>query len=165
MEEYNQTIIKQTNTQDHVDPISQITDEIYLGQGRTTQFPEILSKIGITHIISAGHTPHNAIDKSNLVKLELTNLPDRRDANIVQHFPIVFDFIRKALDQNGKIYIHCAMGCSRSPTLVIAFLRAQGICASLQEAYNMVISKRQWVDINDGFATQLTEFFMESLVK
>lgn len=36
------------------------------------------------------------------------------------------NFIRSEIERGGKVYIHCAVGCGRAPTMAAAYLIAQG---------------------------------------
>ncbi|UYV80476.1 DUSP3 [Cordylochernes scorpioides] len=73
---------------------------------------------------------------------------------------LTFNFIQKALeskghDNHGKVLVHCMMGLSRSPTIVMAFLiMKRGLTAEL--ALRTVKSHRE-VRPNDGFLLQLLE--------
>jgi len=163
LEQINQIIKKSTGSNDPVDPISQITPWIFLGQGRTTNYISLLCQLGITHVLSIGRKPNNPVLNSTLIRSEFGNVMDLSSDNVSQYFPTMFEFLRLVDQSHGKVYIHCEMGCSRSAMVVIAFLRANGIVASLQDAYQLVKNKRTWIRPNDGFIQQLRDFFCESL--
>jgi hypothetical protein len=167
MDEYlkqaNQRIIEDYKNTDYVDPITKINDNLYLGQGRTTGYADILSHLQITHVVSVGRSPHQAVSEGSFHRCELENVKDTEEENLSVHFPTVFDFVRKALKDGGKVFIHCEMGSSRGATVMVAFLRANGYFNSLQEAYNHVKHKRPWVNPNSGFKKQLQKFFSEKL--
>lgn len=163
LDQVNQIIIKGTNINDKVAPISQITDNIYLGQGRTTGFADLLTAVGITHVVSIGKSPHQPVIDGPFYRYELRGALDIDTENLVVHFPSVFEFIRQALQDGGKLYVHCEMGMSRSATVLIAFLRADGYCETLQTCYDLVKSKRPWIAPNPGFIRQLRTFFDEPL--
>lgn len=160
----NQLIIKTNGSTDLVDPITKLYDNLFIIQGRTTAFADILSKLGITHVVSIGRTPHQAVIMGPFLKFELQGLLDTPQENLSVHFPAIFDFIRKAIKDGGKIACGCEMGCSRSVTVMIAFLRASGYFDSLQETYDYVKSKRPWIMPNNGFQEQLRKFFSEKLI-
>lgn len=161
----NQRIIQDHNSDavDQVDPISQITDRLFLGQGRVTAYADTLHKIGITHVVSIGRTPHDPVLSGSFIRFEISDLADRDSEPLAIHFPPIFAFIRKSLKENGKILIHCEMAISRSVAVIIAFLRAEGHCETLQETYDYVKSKRPWIKPNRGFKQQLRDFFFEKL--
>ena len=164
LQEINQIIIQEFNGTDPVDPITKVTDHLYLGQGRVTEYHQYLSQIGITHIVSVGRPPHPSIETCSFIRHEIKHLEDLDSTRVASHFPTVFEFLRKAIKDNGKILIHCEMGCSRAPTVMVAFLRADGYAESLQQAYDLVKEKRSWIHPDQGFQTQLKEFFFEDLL-
>ena len=48
-------------------------------------------------------------------------LDDVSDAPIDDHLDAAVAFVRDALADGGRVYVHCAMGVSRSATVVIAY--------------------------------------------
>lgn len=64
------------------------------------------------------------------------------------------DFISTAKRAGGVVYVHCAAGVSRSPTLVIAHLILTDRM-TLQEAFNLVKSQRSCISPNLGFFEKL----------
>jgi hypothetical protein len=160
----NQMIINMTNKTDIIDPITRLTDDLYIGQGRTTAYADILLKLGITHIVSIGRTPHESVQNGPFYKFELQGALDVGHEKLSVHFPTIFNFMRNAIKNGGKVFVHCEMAVSRAPTIVIAFLRAEGRFNSLQETYDFVKRKRPWISPNNGFLRQLRIFFSERLV-
>jgi len=148
---------------DPIDPITQINSEVFLGQGRVTLYGPFLSQLGITHVVSIGRAPHDSVRTGPFYKFELQGALDVEHENLAVYFPAIFKFMREAIKNGGKILCHCEAGCSRSPTVIIAFLRATGAFDSLQHAYDYVKAKRPWINPNAGFIQQLREFFSEPL--
>ena len=67
------------------------------------------------------------------------------------------DFALEALDDaDTKIFIHCAAGVHRAPMMALAVLRALGY--GLQDAMDMIQSKRQVVDFADVYVQSVEEF-------
>lgn len=64
--------------------------------------------------------------------------------------------LRKFCPQN-KILVHCAMGKSRSATIVTMYLMKK-FNITYKVARNMVKMRRETVEINDGFISQLKTF-------
>ena len=57
----------------------------------------------------------------------------------------------------NKIFVHCAMGRSRSATVVIMFLMKK-FNIPYQTAEKLVKSRREVVEVNSGFSSQLSLF-------
>ncbi len=67
------------------------------------------------------------------------------------------DFALEALDDaDTKIFIHCAAGVHRAPMMALAVLRALGY--GLQDAMDMIQSKRRVVDFADVYVQSVEEF-------
>jgi protein-tyrosine phosphatase len=126
-------------------------------------YADILTSLGITHVVSVGRKPHQPTITGPFKILELDNIKDIDTECLSRHFPRAFEFMREAIKSNGNIFVHCEAGCSRSPAVLIAFLRANGYFNSLQGTYDHVVSKRPWINPNGGFRQQLRDFFMEPL--
>jgi dual specificity MAP kinase phosphatase len=63
------------------------------------------------------------------------------------------------INKNIKILFHCHAGISRSSTLAIAFL-CMAKNYSLNDAYNLALSKRSIIKPNKGFMIQLKEYLL-----
>ncbi|CAG8564885.1 28491_t:CDS:2 [Dentiscutata erythropus] len=88
-------------------------------------------------------------------------IKDSEFQNISKYFDETFMFIQNGLDQEDRrILVHCEMGISRSPSVVIAYImRSQK--KSLKDALAFVQERRPIVMPNQGFYKQLEEFETE----
>jgi protein-tyrosine phosphatase len=161
---FNVLVIEANKGIDRTEPITKITENIYIGQGRTTLYGETLHQLGITHILSVGKVPHSSVREGQFDRLEILDLLDLTQADILKHFQTFFDYMNKVVEDKGKVYIHCEMGCSRSATAVIAILRKTEFIRTLQGAYDYVKLKRPWICPNTGFQDQLRTYFNEPLI-
>lgn len=59
-------------------------------------------------------------------------------------------------NSGGKILVHCALGISRSPIVVIAFVMKR-LGMKFEEAYEFVKKKRSIIRPNDGFCQQVRQ--------
>ncbi|CAB4391177.1 unnamed protein product [Rhizophagus irregularis] len=85
------------------------------------------------------------------------NITDDPSSNISKHFHECIDFIENAKSTNGRVYVHCLAGISRSTSIVIAYLmNSQKI--HYNQAFNLVKEKRPNVKPNQGFVEQLRKF-------
>lgn len=72
------------------------------------------------------------------------------------HLESAISFIDTAKQNNSKILVHCIIGKSRSPAVVIAYLMYSKKM-NLSEAYHYVKKSRSFIHPNDGFIKQLME--------
>jgi protein-tyrosine phosphatase len=80
--------------------------------------PQLLTRLGITHVLSA--CPDYLATAETLKHLTLP-LMDDEDFDILEHLPTTCRVIKEALDGGGKVFCHCVMGISRSATVVCAY--------------------------------------------
>ncbi|XP_065495434.1 dual specificity protein phosphatase 13B-like isoform X2 [Caloenas nicobarica] len=120
-----------------------------------------LSRMGISHVVDAAAGRFH-IDTGPKFYKDLSvdyygvEAEDNPNFDLSIYFYPVARYIRAALNSpRGKVLVHCAMGISRSATLVLAFLM---ICEdmSLTDAIQTVRSHRG-VCPNSGFLQQLRE--------
>ncbi|KAI8996597.1 protein-tyrosine phosphatase-like protein [Trametes punicea] len=134
---------------------SEITSRLYLSGLYTAVDEEQLTAIGVTHIVSV--IENRPKYPKTLKGLKTLHVPveDSEYADILQHLDVTTSFIRSALeDRRNVVLVHCAMGISRSPTVVCAYLIAQRSMTPSQ-ALEFIASKRQIVRPNMGFRRQL----------
>ncbi|CDO69767.1 hypothetical protein BN946_scf184766.g12 [Trametes cinnabarina] len=134
---------------------SEITSRLYLSGLYTAVDEEQLITMGVTHIVSV--IEHRPRYPRTLTRLKTLHIPveDNERADILQHLDVTTAFIQSALEnRHNTVLVHCAMGISRSPTVVCAYLIAQK-SMSPREALEFVASRRQIVSPNPGFRRQL----------
>lgn len=95
----------------------------------------------------------NAFPERSIHYLRL-NIPDEAESDIDVVFDQTSDFIASS---GVPTLVHCQMGCSRAPTVVIAYLmKHKGL--KLSEAYNLVLERRPIIEPNPGFWRQLERY-------
>lgn len=138
-------------------------DEVYpricLGNALTAQNKEFLKKKKVTHVLNAA----DGYVKTGKIFYHDTpfeycgcRMHDVPTENISQYFYPAAEFIEKAVSQEGRVFVHCRAGVSRSATLVIAYLMIK----KNKLAYDAIRSVKLIRDIinpNDGFLRQLAE--------
>jgi len=138
--------------------ISQITDNIYVGNLSTGTNKELLKELGITHVVSAlshFYPPH----PDDFQYLHVYAY-DVIDFDISKDFENSNQFIDDAIKNGGKVYIHCMCGVSRSVTLTIAYLMTKKP-KTIEDFIRFVQSKRGVANPNPGFVGQLRKFQKE----
>ena len=138
--------------------IDQITETIYLGNMEAAKNKKLLKKLGINKILSVMGLFGNLYSSKEFIQKSI-DVTDDFKTNIIQYFKECFSFI----EGNDKIFIHCAAGMSRSPTIVIAYLMWKKHIF-LDEAIKIVREKRPLISPNSNFMNQL-KIFQELLIK
>ncbi|XP_039994326.1 uncharacterized protein LOC120796061 isoform X2 [Xiphias gladius] len=119
-----------------------------------------LSSLGVTHILNAA-AGRNRINTGQQFYSDLeleyhgVEAADHPEFNLRPFFSPAAQFIDSALQKNGKVFVHCAMGVSRSGGLVLAYLMiCQGL--SLVDAI-MAVRLNRDIGPNSGFLEQLRQ--------
>ncbi|KAI0738585.1 protein-tyrosine phosphatase-like protein [Daedaleopsis nitida] len=134
---------------------SEILPRLWLSSLYTAVDDEQLIELGVTHIVSV--IEQRPRYPNNLPKLKTLHVPlqDVEGADILQHLDTTTAFIKSALeDKRSVVLVHCAMGISRSATVVCAYLVAAHGFAP-HDAIDFVIAKREIVCPNLSFRRQL----------
>ena len=137
-----------------------ITNALIVGDYKTAQDLNILCELGVSHVVACGFDKGHFPDKFVYFPVNILDTPT---SNLLSYLPRVVGFIRRALDGNGVVYVHCVHGQSRSCSVCIAYLidnhmndpSAENL---LQDCYNLVKTARPCMAVNPGFVKQL-EFF------
>lgn len=132
-----------------------VIDGMYIGTNQCcqTHFDEELKKLGITADISLEEERLDAPFGVDFyiwipVKNHTPPSPDQ----------LVFgvSVLQKLVSMGKKIYVHCKNGHGRAPTLVVAYLIAEG--KSFEEAEAFIKSKRPTIHLQDAQRLALREF-------
>ena len=150
--------------------LDEITDRVYLGNEIDSNEKKRLQIYGITHILVCGanlkqYYPNDFIYKQILIE-------DRDDEDIAKYFEATYEFIEQAVvntinEQNkggdrgalkeGKVFVHCSRGVSRSAAIVIAYIMKKENM-NYKEAFEFVKDKRNMIRPNRGFVKQLKDY-------
>ena len=143
---------KQVQPKRNIEPktidMNYITDNIYLGSHEALLYPKLLQQKGITHILTIHelHVPYYIQQQCIHKQIPIKDHPEE---NITKIIPEALKFIYSS----DRILIHCKVGKSRSPLIVISYLMNK-YNILFDEAYSFVSKKRN-ININDGFVQQL----------
>ncbi|CAK5020602.1 unnamed protein product [Meloidogyne enterolobii] len=138
--------------------IACVSENVYLSSQAVAQDLELLLTNKITHIINVA-TGVQCLFPENITYLALTAL-DVPTENLKRHFDKAVKFIYNAVENGGKVLIHCNAGVSRSTTIVIAYLMNYKHL-TVNKALEHVRSQRPIARPNDGFMCQLKEYESE----
>ncbi|XP_034949436.1 dual specificity protein phosphatase MPK-4 isoform X2 [Chelonus insularis] len=133
----------------------EIEPNLYLGNLTAATDIKWLKETKITHILTVDSCPLprkvQILPNVNLKFIQITDMP-REDFLI--HFEDSYQFINYALQDGGKVLVHCYFGVSRSATLVIAYIMKKHEM-NYDDAFEFVKAKRRFVGPNPGFIAQL----------
>jgi protein-tyrosine phosphatase/rhodanese-related sulfurtransferase len=137
-----------------------ISEFLYLSSVHEALDPRICGPSGylkVTHIVNATNKPRTNPFASSGVKYLNIAVNDTLKAELAVHFRNTYEFIEAARIAQGRkcrVLVHCAMGISRSTSLVIYYLmRARQM--SLRDAYMHVRRQRPETFPNMAFMEQL----------
>ncbi|XP_078480817.1 uncharacterized protein LOC144742222 [Lampetra planeri] len=107
--------------------VDEVWPDLYVGDVATARDKALLVEVGITHVVNAAHGPRHVDTGAHFyedagVVYRGVEAPDRKDFDLSPFFADTADFLHSALNQRGKVLVHCARGISRSAALVLAFL-------------------------------------------
>jgi protein-tyrosine phosphatase len=139
-----------------------VTDRIAVGGGIWTEdkMMEVV-RAGITHIIDMQiEWDDTRMAQPYGIKVLWNPTDDDFRPKPPELFQRGVQFALEALDDaESRVFIHCAAGVHRAPMMALAVLRAMGF--RLQDAINMIESRRQVVDFAEVYV-QSVEQFMRS---
>jgi hypothetical protein len=149
--------------------ITQITNNIYLGGYWYVRYSQnslldLLRERGIKYIVNcADEIPFYITlkDDFNYIKF---GWDDRSDFKLFPSIEAAENYVNKVVLSGEKVYVHCAMGISRSATLVIFHLMKRNDW-TYRQAYKFVNSKRESVNPNPGFSEQLQKYILPNEAK
>lgn len=123
---------------------SRITPEIYVGPQYRRRGKRLLEREGITGGVNLRTEFDDAAH--GLALAQYCHLPTVDDAApTLDQLQQGVDFIRGVVQAGGKVYIHCAGGVGRAPTLAAAYFIAEG--RSLADALALIRAARPFINI------------------
>ena len=117
---------------------------------------EEIKALGIKYILNCAKEmkPRNL---PNYIKYCHLNLTDSPSSDITKYFEQAFAFIELARIKKQKILIHCKLGISRSPAILVGyFIKYMGY--STKSSLEFIKSKRSQIHPNSGFISQLCSY-------
>lgn len=132
---------------------------IYIGGLYALYQTDLIEAAGITHVLSVIDYDALLQDKFKHLKHFHIRAEDHPNADLLQYFERGVRYIDQALsskhgETGGGVFVHCAMGKSRSATLVCAYLIWK-YNLSPAAALEQLCEGRPICDPNPGFKEQL----------
>ena len=149
---YRAIEINQIPNTKSIRPLSQITDNIFLGNIYDAQNIDKLLKLGIKKVLSL-ITNTQLLIYPQSIEHKLIKINDLPRENIIKYFGECLFFI----NDDKKILVHCYAGSSRSATIIIAYLMWKNQLDYI-ESCNLLQKIRPTIYPNYGFVRQLKMF-------
>ncbi|KAL9884349.1 dual specificity protein phosphatase MPK-4 isoform 1-T1 [Glossina fuscipes fuscipes] len=143
--------------EDFDDPVSldEIINGLFLGNLTAATHMETLKNFNITHILTLDSVPlPKHITEASFLTTKFIQIADMPKEDVLHHLDSCVEFISSARITGHNILVHCYFGVSRSSTAVIAYIM-KSHNLDYQTAFELVKSKRRFVQPNVGFAAQL----------
>uniref|UniRef100_A0A3Q2VRQ1 Dual specificity protein phosphatase n=2 Tax=Haplochromis burtoni TaxID=8153 RepID=A0A3Q2VRQ1_HAPBU len=123
-----------------------------------------LWKLGITHVVNAAHGKTHCQGSHYFYgsTVDYYGVPadDSPSFDLSRYFFPSAEYIHNALDTtSARVLVHCAVGVSRSASIVLAYLMIHHNY-TLLDAINKV-KERRWIFPNRGFLKQLRALDMK----
>ncbi|XP_054133179.1 dual specificity phosphatase 29 [Melozone crissalis] len=145
--------------------VNEVWPNLYIGDEKTALDRYSLEKAGFTHILNAAHGQRNVDTgaqyySSMALQYHGVEADDLPTFDLSQFFYSASKFIDNALqDERSKVLVHCAMGRSRSATLVLAYLmihKNMTVVDAIEQ-----VARHRCIMPNRGFLKQLRELDIE----
>lgn len=151
-----QSLLKYINKDNSTFEANEIINGLYLGCIDSSFDYDTLKNKGITHIVSviAGFEPPYPNDFNYLV----INALDTVNTDLFNNFNTAIKFIDDALDNNGKVLVHCIAGRSRSAAIVCAYI-IHTFGMDVGNVIKYTKSQRNIIEPNESFKNQLSDFY------
>lgn len=144
-----------------------INNYLYLGSYTDATHKQCLISRNIKKILNISDECVVPIELYKSLGIEYMNikLSDHSDADIKTIIPLAISFIAESITSKEPILVHCKMGFSRSPSIVIAYIMRFGNTSNVGEtqfcykhAFRYVKNKRELISPNFGFCIFLLEY-------
>jgi protein-tyrosine phosphatase len=135
---------------------SQILNWIFLGNARNANNIEEIINFRIAYVLNCALEVYDK-NLPKHIKYCHIKLEDTPQTNIIPFLEKALDFIELARKNKKKILIHCKLGISRSPSILIAYL-VKYMNFTTMKAFDFIKSKRKQIQPNPGFLLQLSTY-------
>eukprot|EP01084_Bolivina_argentea_P204950 350100_1 len=142
------------------DSIQEVLTNVYMGSAVAAKNRELLLNQDITHVLAIGWNLEKYYE-NEFKYLLINRIEDSPECLILYQFEKCFNFINECFDNDGRLFIHCHKGLSRSATIVIAYEMFK-----TKTDFDTVLAKirenRSFIMPNIGFQAQLHEFYNQN---
>lgn len=139
---------------------SRITDSLYVGPQYREGGKRTLLQAGITHVVNMRSEFDDEAHGLTLTDDDSANycyLPTTDDEPIApDHISKGIAFIDRAIEEGGKVYIHCSAGVGRAPSMAAAYLISKGYSA--EDALALISKARPFIRLTPKQIQALKRF-------
>lgn len=140
---------------------SRVTPSLYVGPQHRRNGRSALLQAGITHIVNMrsefDDAAHGLTLEATTTRENYCYLPTSDDdAPSPAHLTKGITFIDGAIEDGGKVYIHCAAGVGRAPMMAAAYLISRGY--SVDDALDLIRMTRPFIRLTPKQMTGLGQF-------
>lgn len=154
---YDQVMLASTGTP--VERLSQITPQLYIGGQHDKRGWAKLLSMGITAVVNMREEEFDDA-AAGIAPERYLHLPTiDHTAPSIEHLCEGIAFIREEIENGGKVYIHCASGIGRAPTMATAYFISTG--STLKEALATIKRVRPFIRPRRPQIEQLKRFEQE----
>jgi len=144
--------------QDGPDPgFTLVMDGLYLGNQVEVAHWGLLRRLGITHVVNVAAQLDPAYPSRICYKWVKIYDNEREKKAFGKHLDDLTEFIHSVRTQNGRVFVHCQSGISRSPTVILAYL-LRFHSMDYDSAYHFLKAKRVVTRPNPAFKQLLVEY-------
>ncbi|KAJ6261319.1 Tyrosine-protein phosphatase [Drechslerella dactyloides] len=131
--------------------------DVYISGMYAMRRPQYLEEANITHVVSIlrGKMDERLFAPYKHLHVEVD---DEDDENLLEHFATTNEFIDNAINSGGSVFVHCAMGISRSATICAAYLIFKKQIPT-ETALDIIRETRPCICPNLGFREQLDLYY------
>ena len=139
-----------------------IIDNIYLGDIDAAQNITYLKEYNITAVVNCADEFFSEYEDIKFIELRLYDDSDPKSENLFPRIEVAYKFIK--LHSKNNVLVHCAMGVSRSATMVIFYLMKEKGW-DYDTCYQYIIERRPTIAPNEGYIYQLKQYYDKYIKK
>lgn len=129
---------------------------IHIGSETTACNTDLLLANNVTHVLNVSSRPTIHENLQRFTCLDIL-MKDSHNQNLLENLPNALRFIEDVRLMNGKIFVHCQAGMSRSVSVVMAYMIWTQHMTSI-DAFEMILNYRSCAGPNLNFMGQLMMF-------
>lgn len=128
---------------------------LYMGRTEHALNVKVIKTLNITHVVNLSTKAPGIFPFVSYLCIPVNN--ESEDTDLRSYFSQINIQISKAMDNGGRVLVHCDEGVDSSATIVIAYLMMLKGC-SLADAHDYVKSLRPIIQPSEPFLLQLSDY-------